>query len=86
MEPLAKYSFGVGDRFAHQAKAQLRAFQLLESDGVLVSPVWNKSNREHTFVESEPQSVFDAAQVAVKELGWKDSLAHRRGPYSTRNS
>jgi len=34
-------------------------------------PVWNKSNREHTFVGSEPQSVYDAAQSAVKALGWE---------------
>jgi len=67
---LERFSFGVGDRFAHQAKAQLRAFQMLAKDGVDVAPVWNKSNREHTFIGSEPQSVFDAAQAAVKELGW----------------
>jgi len=50
------FSFGVGDRFAHQAKAQLHAFQLLARHGVHVAPVWNKSNREHTFIGSEPQS------------------------------
>lgn len=71
MKPLERFSFGVGDRFAHQAKAQLRAFQLLEQDGVHVVPVWNKSNREHTFVGSEPQSVLDAAKEAVEQLGWK---------------
>ncbi|HEY4260021.1 MAG TPA: tagaturonate epimerase family protein [Schlesneria sp.] len=70
MLTLERFSFGVGDRFAHQAKAQLRAFQMLAKDGVEVVPVWNKSNREHTFIGSEPQSVYDAAQVAVKELNW----------------
>lgn len=70
MKPLSRFSFGVGDRFAHQAKAQLRAFQRLQQDGVEVVPVWNKSNREHTFVGSVPQSVFDAAAEAVKQLGW----------------
>jgi tagaturonate epimerase len=70
MLTLERFSFGVGDRFAHQAKAQLRAFQMLAKDGIDVAPVWNKSNREHTFIGSEPQSVFDAAQAAVKELGW----------------
>ena len=69
---LEKFSFGVGDRFAHQAKSQLRAFQMLAADGVQIAPVWNKSNREHTFVASEPQSVFDAAKAAVATLGWKD--------------
>ena len=69
---LEKFSFGVGDRFAHQAKSQLAAFQKLAADGVRIAPVWNKSNREHTFVGSEPQSVFDAAEAAVAALGWKD--------------
>ena len=71
MLTIEKFSFGVGDRFAQQAKAQLKAFQILARDGVDVSPVWNKSNREHTFIGSEPQSVFDAAQEAVKTLNWK---------------
>ena len=70
---LERFSFGVGDRFAHQAKAQLAAFQKLEKDGIHVAPVWNKSNREHTFIGSEPQSVFDAAQTAVREVGWNHS-------------
>ena len=69
---LEKFSFGVGDRFAHQAKSQLAAFQKLAADGVKIAPVWNKSNREHTFVGSEPQSVFDAGKTAVAALGWND--------------
>lgn len=67
---LEKYSIGVGDRFAHQAKAQLSACQLLAADGVDVVPVWNKSNREHMFIGSEPSSVLAAAQAAVAALGW----------------
>jgi hypothetical protein len=31
---LKKFSIGVGDRFAHQAKAPLRACQLISQDGV----------------------------------------------------
>ena len=71
MLTLERFSFGVGDRFAHQAKAQLQAFQKLEAEGIVVAPVWNKSNREHTFVGSEPQSVFDAAQAAISAKGWE---------------
>jgi hypothetical protein len=67
---LERLTFGVGDRFAHQAAAQLRAFQRLAERGVDVVPVWNKSNREHTFIGSEPQSVYDAGQAAVTQLGW----------------
>ena len=70
---LGKFSFGIGDRFAHQARAQLRAFQMIAAQGAPAVPVWNKSNREHTFIGSEPQSVFDAAQAAVTTLGWTDS-------------
>src|SRR6185295_8388123 len=70
MLTLEKFSIGVGDRFAHQAKAQLRACQLVASDGADVVPVWNKSNREHTFIGSEPASVRQAASVAVSMLGW----------------
>ncbi|HWB10240.1 MAG TPA: tagaturonate epimerase family protein [Pirellulales bacterium] len=71
MLTLAKYSFGVGDRFAHQAKAQLRACLLAAEQGADVVPVWNKSHREHTIVGSQPASVREAADAAVRELGWK---------------
>jgi tagaturonate epimerase len=72
---LSKYSLGVGDRFGRQARAQLRAFiacreQWVTQDGIDLIPVWNKSNREHTIIGSEPSSVRRAADVAVRELGW----------------
>jgi hypothetical protein len=70
---LGKYSLGMGDRFAHQAAAQLRACQLAAQHGVAVVPVWNKSNREHTFIGSEPRSVHAAAAAAVQALGWKSA-------------
>lgn len=70
MLTLEKYSVGVGDRFAHQAKAQLRACMLAEEAGAVVAPVWNKSNREHSFIGSEPASVLEAAQEAVESLDW----------------
>ena len=68
---LPKYSVGVGDRFAHQAKAQLQAFVLAAKAGVTIAPVWNKSNREHTIIGSEPTQTREAADAAVKELQWK---------------
>ncbi|HEY6186293.1 MAG TPA: tagaturonate epimerase family protein [Pyrinomonadaceae bacterium] len=67
---LEKYSFGVGDRFAHQAKAQLQACMQAAAQGVDVTPVWNKSYREHSIVGSEPASVLAAAEAAVRELDW----------------
>jgi tagaturonate epimerase len=68
---LAKYSFGVGDRFGQEAKAQLRACMMAAEQGAEVIPVWNKSHREHTTIGSEPGSVRLAADAAVRELGWK---------------
>jgi len=67
---LPKFSVGVGDRFAHQAKAQLTACILAAKAGVEVVPVWNKSNREHMIIGSEPSQTRKAADAAVKELGW----------------
>jgi hypothetical protein len=68
---LGKYSVGTGDRFAHQAKAQLQACVQALARGVEVVPVWNKSNREHTIIGSEPLSARQAADAAVVALGWK---------------
>ena len=67
---LPKYSIGVGDRFAHQARAQLAACMKASAAGVEVTPVWNKSNREHMIIGSEPTQTRAAADAAVKELGW----------------
>ncbi|HEY1240856.1 MAG TPA: tagaturonate epimerase family protein [Bryobacteraceae bacterium] len=68
---LGKLSLGVGDRFAHQARAQLEACMKAASRGVTVIPVWNKSNREHKVVGSSPASVRAAADEAVHALCWK---------------
>lgn len=68
---LGKYSIGVGDRFAHQAKAQLQACVQAADAGVEVIPVWNKSNREHNIIGSEPSSTRSAVDAAVEALGWK---------------
>jgi tagaturonate epimerase len=68
---LSKYSIGVGDRFAHGAKAQLRACMKAAEHGVDVIPVWNKSNREHTIIGSHPASTRAAADEAVRSLGWR---------------
>ena len=68
---LSKYSFGVGDRFAHQARAQLQACVLGAEQGADIVPVWNKSHREHNIVGSQPESVRHAADEAVAALGWE---------------
>jgi hypothetical protein len=70
---LGKFSFGLGDRFAHQGKAQLQACVMATELGAEVVPVWNKSNREHSFIGTEPSSLRAEADAAVKALGWKKS-------------
>lgn len=73
MTKLGKYSFGMGDRFAKEGKAQLQAvLKVKEEYNVQVTPVWNKSNREHTTVQSHPESVRKEADEAVKQLEWHD--------------
>src|SRR5437870_1714421 len=69
--PLGKLSLGMGDRFARQAKPQLRACMMAAQRGEEVIPVWNMSNREHLTIGSEPASARAAADAAVKELAWR---------------
>jgi hypothetical protein len=68
---LGKFSFGMGDRFAHQGRAQLRACILATGFGADIVPVWNKSNREHLLIGTEPLSLRTEAEAAVKALGWQ---------------
>jgi tagaturonate epimerase len=68
---LGKFSLGVGDRFSHQGVAQLRGILKANSHGLDISPVWNKSNREHTYVHSVPADTRKEADAAVAALGYK---------------
>ncbi|MEI7423756.1 MAG: tagaturonate epimerase family protein [Prolixibacteraceae bacterium] len=68
---LGKYSFGIGDRFAHQGEAQLRALLKAQAGGIEVTPVWNKSNREHGYVHTHPKDTRVEADQAVAALGYK---------------
>ncbi len=75
MNETGKYSFGIGDRFSHQGKAQLQALMKASAElGIDITPVWNKSNREHNIVHSEPSDTRAEADAAVKALGYS-------GPY-----
>lgn len=67
---LPKYTMGVGDRFGREGRAQLSALLRARKDGVEVSPVWNKSFREHSIIHTQPASVRQAADAAVKTAGW----------------
>ncbi|MCU0916195.1 MAG: tagaturonate epimerase family protein, partial [Planctomycetes bacterium] len=68
---LGRYSFGMGDRFGHQGKAQLAAIHRATQQGVEITPVWNKSNREHKIIGTEPGDVRTEADQAVTAGGWK---------------
>lgn len=68
---LEKFSFGVGDRFGCQGKAQLRGLMEAKSHGVEIVPVWNKSNREHSIIGTSPRDTRLAADAAIKATGWK---------------
>ena len=85
MLTLAKYSFGVGDRFAHQAKAQLRACMLAAESGAEVIPVWNKSNREHTIVGSQPGSVRRGGRCRGAGARLDEAVPRRRRPHPPGN-
>jgi tagaturonate epimerase len=67
---IEKYTIGIGDRFACQGIAQLRALVQAHAAGISVCPVWNKSNREHLMINSKPDDVRTEADHAVAKLGW----------------
>ncbi len=74
---LSKFSFGIGDRFTKQGKAQLAALIKAKQStkgGLEITPVWNKSHREHTIIGTKPQDTRKEADEAVAAYRWD-------GPY-----
>ncbi len=67
---IGKYSLGMGDRFGHQGEAQLRSIVRAAAGGVEIVPVWNKSNREHSYIHSKPEDTRIEADAAVKALSF----------------
>ena len=67
---LSKYSFGIGDRFGLEGDALLSAVMQADKAGVEVTPVWNKSHREHTIIGTTPEDVRKEADEAVRGMGW----------------
>jgi len=70
---LGKYSFGIGDRFCHQGKPQLAALIKAKEQGLDITPVWNKSHREHTIIGTSPADTHKEADDAVTAYGWTGS-------------
>jgi tagaturonate epimerase len=71
MKILGKYSIGLGDRFGHQGHAQLRAILEAGKGGIEITPVWNKSNREHIIIGTQPHDVRIEADTVTKKAGFR---------------
>ncbi|MFA5043216.1 MAG: tagaturonate epimerase family protein [Kiritimatiellia bacterium] len=67
---LTKYSIGIGDRFGRQGAAQLDALLRAQAAGVTITPVWNKSNREHQIIGTTPADTRRSADRAVRARNW----------------
>jgi hypothetical protein len=70
MKTLGKYSFGLGDRFGHQGGAQLKAIVEAAKHGIEITPVWNKSNREHMTIGTQPSDVRIEADQVTRKAGY----------------
>ena len=69
---LSKYSIGIGDRFGRQGKAQLTAVMKAKEQGIDITPVWNKSHREHQLIGTVPMDTRREADDVVKLMDWQD--------------
>jgi hypothetical protein len=69
---LEKYSFGIGDRFGRQGNAQLAAIIKAKQQGLNITPVWNKSNREHSIIGTTPQDTRKEADDAVSAAAFQE--------------
>ncbi len=72
MKKLGKFSMGMGDRFGHQGHAQLKAIIEAGKKGAGITPVWNKSNREHMIIGTQPQDVRKEADAVTKAAGFTE--------------
>jgi hypothetical protein len=71
LKTLGKYSIGLGDRFGHQGSAQLKAIIAAAEKGIDITPVWNKSNREHITIGTQPLDVRTEADTVTKNAGFE---------------
>jgi len=62
---------GLGDRFGHQGGAQLKAIMDAGKKGIEITPVWNKSNREHMIIGTQPDDVRIEADTVTRAAGFK---------------
>lgn len=71
MRKLGRYSLGLGDRFGHQGNAQLKAITEASVHGVEITPVWNKSDREHNITGTLPEDVRNEADTVTTSAGFR---------------
>lgn len=71
MKTIGKISMGLGDRFGHQGSAQLKAIIEAGKKGIEITPVWNKSNREHMIIGTQPGDVRKEADNVTAKAGYK---------------
>jgi hypothetical protein len=71
MKTIGKISIGLGDRFGHQGSAQLKAIIEAGKKGIEITPVWNKSNREHMIIGTQPGDVRKEADNVTAKAGFK---------------
>jgi len=70
---LSRNSLGIGDRFAREAEAQLTAILKAREESIEITPVWNKSSREHEIIHSHPSETREKADLAVRNLNWNSA-------------
>lgn len=68
---LGNYSLGMGDRFGRQGNAQLAAVIQAKNEGINITPVWNKSHREHEIIGTRPDQVRQEADASVDKMQWQ---------------
>lgn len=61
----------MGDRFGHQGTAQLKAVMDAAIHGIDITPVWNKSNREHITIGTQPGDVRLEADTVTGNAGFR---------------
>jgi len=65
---LGKYSIGIGDRFGKSSAAQLKAvMDFKENTGIEITPVWNKSFREHSLIGTTPNDTLSSVKLATQQ-------------------
>ena len=70
MKILGKYSMGIGDRFGREGVTQLKAIMEAGRHGIEITPVWNKSDREHVFTGTHPADVRNEADSSTRGTGF----------------